>query len=186
MMQRAIVDFPQPDSPTTPSVSPRLTVKVTPSTAFTDATSFWKMIPRVTGKYFSRSSTTRSSSASRPLYRSLPRPALRASEAVAASRSFVSSSRWQRCEWSVSPVTPAQLGQLLACRSSITYGQRGWKRQPRGGLSSDGGWPGIWVSRSTSASRRGSEPSRPHVYGWCGRLKRSVDRRPPRRPAPRT
>ncbi len=34
-MQRAIVDFPQPDSPTTPSVSPCLTVKLTPSTAFT-------------------------------------------------------------------------------------------------------------------------------------------------------
>ena len=35
MTQRAIVDLPQPDSPTTPSVSPFLTVKVTPSTAFT-------------------------------------------------------------------------------------------------------------------------------------------------------
>ena len=61
-MQRAIVDFPQPDSPTTPSVSPFFTVNVTPSTAFTEATSFWKMIPRVTGKCFFRSSTTRSSS----------------------------------------------------------------------------------------------------------------------------
>jgi hypothetical protein len=63
MMHRAIVDLPQPDSPTTPRVSPRLTVKVTPSTAFTEAICFWKMIPRVTGKCFSRFSTTRSSSA---------------------------------------------------------------------------------------------------------------------------
>src|SRR5438309_10157294 len=62
MMQRAIVDLPQPDSPTTPSVSPSLIANETPSTAFTEATSFWKMIPRVTGKYFWRSSTTRSSS----------------------------------------------------------------------------------------------------------------------------
>ncbi len=30
---RASVDLPQPDSPTMPSVSPRLTVKLTPSTA---------------------------------------------------------------------------------------------------------------------------------------------------------
>ena len=51
-MQRAIVDLPQPDSPTTPSVSPLLTLKLTPSTAFTAATCFWKTIPRVTGKCF--------------------------------------------------------------------------------------------------------------------------------------
>jgi hypothetical protein len=50
MTQRAIVDFPQPDSPTTPSVSPRLTLKLTPSTAFTAATCFWNTIPRVHGK----------------------------------------------------------------------------------------------------------------------------------------
>ena len=65
MMQRAIVDLPQPDSPTTPSVSPSFTVNETPSTAFTDATSFWKMIPRVTGKYFFRSLTSSSVSAKR-------------------------------------------------------------------------------------------------------------------------
>ena len=62
MMQRASVDFPQPDSPTMPSVSPGLMLKVTPSTAFTEAISFWKMIPRVIGKCFLTSSTTSSSS----------------------------------------------------------------------------------------------------------------------------
>ena len=76
------------------------TVKETPSTAFTDATCFWKMIPRVTGKYFWRSSTTRSSS---PVYR----PSVGAADVIAAydasaivpalsfmtSRSFVLSSR---------------------------------------------------------------------------------------------
>ena len=62
MTQRAIVDLPQPDSPTTPSVSPRRTLKLTPSTAFTAPICFWKMIPRVTGKCFSRSSTTSRSS----------------------------------------------------------------------------------------------------------------------------
>jgi hypothetical protein len=62
MTQRASVDFPQPDSPTMPSVSPCLTLKLTPSTAFTEAISFWKMIPRVIGKYFLTSSTTSSSS----------------------------------------------------------------------------------------------------------------------------
>ena len=57
MMHRAIVDLPHPDSPTTPSVSPRLTLKLTSSTALTAATSFWRMIPRLTGKYFFRFST---------------------------------------------------------------------------------------------------------------------------------
>jgi hypothetical protein len=63
MMQRASVDLPQPDSPTIPSVSPDLTEKLTPSTALTAPTCFWKMIPRVTGKCFFRSSTTSRSSA---------------------------------------------------------------------------------------------------------------------------
>ena len=62
-MQRASVDLPQPDSPTIPSVSPDLTEKLTPSTAFTAPICFWKMIPRVTGKCFLTSSTTSRSSA---------------------------------------------------------------------------------------------------------------------------
>ena len=61
-MQRASVDLPQPDSPTMPRVSPDLIVKETPSTAFTEAISFWKMIPRVIGKYFLTFSTRSSSS----------------------------------------------------------------------------------------------------------------------------
>ena len=60
-MHRTSVDFPHPDSPTMPSVSPSRSENEMPSTAFTVATSFWKMIPRVTGKCFFRSSTTRSS-----------------------------------------------------------------------------------------------------------------------------
>ena len=47
---RASVDLPQPDSPTTPSVSPFNTVNDTPSTAFTSAT-FRLRIPPWIGKY---------------------------------------------------------------------------------------------------------------------------------------
>src|SRR6476659_1455792 len=60
-MHRASVDLPHPDSPTMPSVSPRLTVKLTSSTALTAAPSFWKTIPRVIEKYFLTFSTTRRS-----------------------------------------------------------------------------------------------------------------------------
>src|SRR3990172_512420 len=52
-MQRPVVDFPQPDSPTSPSVSPFLMSKVTSSTACTRATSREKRPPRI-GKYFLR------------------------------------------------------------------------------------------------------------------------------------
>ena len=52
---------------------------------------------------------------------------------------------------------------------SRTYGQRGWKRQPDGGSTSDGGRPGIGTSSAPSgASSRGIERSSPHVYGCCG------------------
>ena len=66
MTQRAMVDLPHPDSPTTPSVSPLLTEKETPSTARTRPISFWKMIPRVIGKCFSRFSTVSRGSSNIP------------------------------------------------------------------------------------------------------------------------
>ena len=52
---RPSVVLPQPLSPTSPNVSPRLTSNVTPSTAFTSAILRWKMMPEVTGKYILRS-----------------------------------------------------------------------------------------------------------------------------------
>src|SRR6188768_774347 len=52
MITRASVDFPQPDSPTIPSVSPRRTWSETPSSALTEATSCLNTIPSVIGKYF--------------------------------------------------------------------------------------------------------------------------------------
>src|ERR687893_1901615 len=48
------VDFPQPDSPTRPSVSPRRRVRSTPSTARTWPTVRLKTIPWVSGKCFFR------------------------------------------------------------------------------------------------------------------------------------
>src|ERR1700730_13370219 len=65
-MQRPIVVFPEPDSPTSPSVSPRLIRNVTPSTAFTSAT--WReKTPAVIGKYFVTSCTSTSDCGSRPI-----------------------------------------------------------------------------------------------------------------------
>src|SRR4051812_22519334 len=54
---RAVVDLPQPDSPTRPSVSPRMTSKLTPSTALTAPTWRWKKPARI-GKCLKRPSTS--------------------------------------------------------------------------------------------------------------------------------
>src|SRR4051794_20272100 len=54
----ATVDLPQPDSPTMPTVSPRCSVRSTPSTAWTWPTVFLKMMPWVSGKYFCRPRTS--------------------------------------------------------------------------------------------------------------------------------
>src|SRR5262245_20598501 len=65
-IRRAVVDLPQPDSPTMPSVSPRLTVRLTPSTACTTPFVLEKT-PCLTGKCFVRFSTsTRGPNPARP------------------------------------------------------------------------------------------------------------------------
>ena len=60
--QRAVVDLPQPDSPTRPRVSPSCRVKLTPSTAWTRATSRSTMMPDLMGKCTTRSVTSSSGS----------------------------------------------------------------------------------------------------------------------------
>ncbi len=57
IIARPMVLLPQPDSPTRPSVSPRRTWKVTPSTALTDSLVVLKM-PARTWKWTLRSSTS--------------------------------------------------------------------------------------------------------------------------------
>ncbi len=61
---RPVVDFPQPDSPTSPSVSPRFTWKETPSTAWTAPTLRWKIMPCVSGKCMTRFRTSSRGAAS--------------------------------------------------------------------------------------------------------------------------
>src|SRR4051812_4459655 len=63
MSSLASVDLPQPDSPTTPSVSPLCKVKLTPSTARTAPICRRKMMPWVSGKCLTRSCASRMGSA---------------------------------------------------------------------------------------------------------------------------
>src|SRR5208282_1414485 len=64
-MQREVVVFPHPLSPTSDRVSPRLRKKVTSSTAFTWPTVFWRSPFRM-GKYFLSPLTSRSADFSEP------------------------------------------------------------------------------------------------------------------------
>src|SRR5690606_12723813 len=65
---RPAVDLPQPDSPTRPSVSPRITSKLTPSTAFTAPTCRCTMKPELMGKCFFISRTRRIPSLPSPFF----------------------------------------------------------------------------------------------------------------------
>src|SRR5919112_2397930 len=56
----ATVDLPQPDSPTSPTVSPRRSDRLTPSTARTWPTVFLKTIPWVSGNSFCKSTISSS------------------------------------------------------------------------------------------------------------------------------
>src|SRR3990172_7026858 len=58
-MQRPVVVFPHPDSPTSPRVSPRRIEKLTPATAWTQPTVFPKSPAPPTGKRFTKSWTSR-------------------------------------------------------------------------------------------------------------------------------
>src|SRR5580658_2029949 len=64
MIDRASVDFPQPVSPTSPSVSPRRTTRLTPSTALTLPTWCLKKMPSLMGKCLTRPSARRMTSSS--------------------------------------------------------------------------------------------------------------------------
>src|SRR5262245_54974206 len=65
-MARPVVLLPQPDSPTSPSVSPRLTLNVMSSTARTQPTWRCRMMPWVIGKYILRFWTCSSSPSAVP------------------------------------------------------------------------------------------------------------------------
>src|SRR5215471_5438897 len=72
-MSLEVVVLPQPDSPTKPSVSPALMVKLMPSTAFTQP----RTLPNrrlATGKCFLRSRTSSNSSLTRKLLACQPAP----------------------------------------------------------------------------------------------------------------
>ena len=147
------------------------------------------MIPRVTGKCFLTSSTTSrlvqpSESSSRfwtsPLPPSWPR---------AASQPL-------------DRLSPRRGGSACKCSGSVGWGQargrswqhspsrtaqRGWNRQPvRRDEAATAAGPGSAPGARRRCRAAAAKPSRPHVYGWCGRVEELVAPAPAPRPPPRT
>src|SRR5829696_4853842 len=83
MMSLAIVDFPHPDSPTSPKVSPARSSKSTPSTAWTWPTVLRNRIPVVSGKCLTRFRTASKGTAS-PAVEGTPSAAERESAVTSA------------------------------------------------------------------------------------------------------
>ena len=190
MIVRPSVVLPQPDSPTTPSVSPLRTERSTPSTARTAPTVCLKT-PALIGKCLT-SPSTRSSASSDAITGessgaglwSHPRPVSAPPRRCSSSPPPTQPRRRRRAP----RPAPPRSGSASTCGAlspiwrssgmSVRHGsrprenvQRGWKAQPGGGAIMLGGCPGIGCSHSCSASRRAMLFIRPTVYGCRGSLK---------------
>src|SRR5581483_1090653 len=76
-----------------------------------------------------------------------------------------SSAKWQADRWP-SPTRRSSGGSVAHGVGSTRSAQRGWNAQPGGTAISDGGCPSILLRRSSRRpSTRGSDASRPRVYG---------------------
>ena len=144
-----------------PSVWPWRSSKLTPSTARTSPIWRRNTAPLVSVKVLTRSSTRSTTGASGSATAS--GGAVETPYTSAAERPATSSVRMHAAAWS----GPTDTSSGSAVRqSSIASGQRGANGQPGGSAAIDGGAPGIGTSREPwAASRRGTEPSSPTVYG---------------------
>ena len=179
MMQRAIVDLPQPDSPTTPSVSPSLDAEADPVDRLHGRDLLLEDDPARDREVLRQALDDEEIVAARGSRRSAVRAILGTSARLCDRR------REQLLGLAVLGLLVEMAGlEVLrlvrdrrrarapsTCRRPSRTGSADGSGSRAAGSSSDGGWPWIWASRSTSASSRGSEPSRPHVYGWWGRVK---------------
>jgi hypothetical protein len=159
-MVRPTVVLPQPDSPTSPSVSPAAIVNETSSTAFTIA--FFddsKPTPApLISKYLCKPLT--SSSGVSAALAAAAVPGFGSGGAGTSVPAAISRAR-QQAEW-WPPPTSSSAGSWL--QTSIRNGQRGANRQPLGGERRSGGRPSM-VSRRCprGISSRGTERIRPIV-----------------------
>ena len=174
---RPSVDLPQPDSPTSPSVSPRRTSSETPSTACTTC---------ATRSLDGTSRAPESARRARAASSSAGAHAVALDDGVSpCSAPRAAGSRWQASRTAAAR-RARRVAATSSSRASNAYGQRGWNGQPGGSASGRAAAPGIAAgARPVRRPSRGIESSRPRVYGCCG--SRKIGRLgPPRRCGRRT
>ena len=150
--RRAVVDLPDPLSPTSPNVRPRSIVKLMPSTART-CPIVRRRIPLCTGNSIRRSLTSSSGATS------VKDCGGRADGCAGADGSTAtqvlpvrlsSSARRQRL---TAPSGAAVNGGSVVEQYGWTCGQRGWKRQPDGNRSGNGTCPGMTRNRVPAGAK---------------------------------
>ena len=170
-MQRASVDLPQPDSPTSPNVSPRLTSNETPSTARSSlpplcAERLLDAVDPQCRVLGARAEAGRQRSFVRPC-------AHTASSVISAGRGNSPaqrcSAKWHSATTGRSPGLSTTGGGTVVRQISTPFpiGQRGSNVQPGGRCARLGGNPGIDRQRPAlrAGPARGTERSSASVYG---------------------
>ena len=156
------VDLPQPDSPTRPSVSPSLTVRLTPSTARTRPTSRSIRTPGLDREVHDEvldleqalagggSRRGRHGGVGRRSRRRLLEPDVARCRAPGGSR-FCSGESQQRSRWPASPPRSSSAGTSVQLLERVRAA--GSEVAALGGASSEGGWPSICASRGCAGGR---------------------------------
>ena len=207
---RAVVDLPQPDSPTMPSVSPRITSNETPSTARTAPIWRWKHaradrevlhevadLDRASRRSCGLGLASGAASGGSSSALASARPSRGSASGASPPRERVALVRLQRLpdraplgarQQARHRVPRVALDRLergsIPCAPRARTGSADGMSSPTAAVISDGGRPAIGTSSSSrGGSRRGIERSRPHVYGCSGAPKIVVVGRA-RRPGP--
>src|SRR5690606_39359732 len=158
--KRPTVVFPQPDSPTSPSVCPGAIEKLTSFTARTISGGWPKSFdPPDTTKCLVRPSTFTSGGTSERCVLCFAGPTAVESPIARGPCSANSLARMQAEKW---PGSTSSKGGCAVLQALTAAAQRGAKRQPCGGETRFGGRPSIVSSlASRGLSSRGTERKRP-------------------------
>ena len=163
MIARPVVVLPQPDSPTTPSVSPRSTSRLIPRHGVDLAARCARPGTRRRGR--------RRAAARRSVRRwALPVPAIRHASASSGASPVADRGRRRSVRPAGTRATrpgtsrrtrgagprPSISGGSSSRQRSCAYGQRGANRQPGGGLTRSGGRPPMIVEPGVARLRRAS------------------------------
>ena len=170
MIVRPSVVLPQPDSPTTPRVSPRMIERSTPSTACTWPTVLFRR-PALIGNYLTSPSTRSSTSASARrtpvrVRRRLAHDGRSEVAGTSAARSS-SSAKWQ-ARYALGMPNGRSGGTSVRQRvRPCEWTQRGWKAQPGGGA----------IGSAAGPESDGAIPARPRGGRALFRSPRCTDAR---------